>query len=209
MSGRWHSNLLELSSSYTRSSTSGFAGGRINFVVMQYNVSKVADEITFFEYNDWGISRTGQVANLFVIKQPDDKEKGWRPVRYPAAQRQGTSSLFPHRRQAGREDERRSRRLLRHRQKGFPADDIRDPLHHKEMQRSLTRNGENGNGTSIWLAKEKRNSYDEIELFRTKTVREVATTNGTASETDVAIAPNRNDRRPKNFLHTSENLAWP
>jgi len=33
-----------------------------------------------------------------------------------------------------------------------------DPLRRKEMQRSLTRNGENGDGLSVWLSKEKVNS---------------------------------------------------
>ena len=55
------------------------------------------------------------------------------------------------------------------------------------MQPSLTRNGENGDVFSVWLSEEKLNFYDvdhQIEIFKTKIVREVATTNGT--ETDVA-----------------------
>ena len=55
------------------------------------------------------------------------------------------------------------------------------------MQPSLIRNGENGDGSSVWLSEEKLNFYDvdhQIEIFKTKIVREVAATNGT--ETDVA-----------------------
>ena len=44
------------------------------------------------------------------------------------------------------------------------------------------------------MSEENRRFYYEIEFFRTKTVRKVATTNGTVSETDVVIAGiERND----------------
>ena len=131
MPGRRHRNGWKCRVLFTRSS-SRLAGGRINFM-MHYKVSKVADGITFFSTTTevWGqINPTGQVANPFAIKQPDDEGKGWqRAVRYPTAQRRGTSGPFPHRRRARCKDERNGRRLLRRRQKRFPADRHQRTIH--------------------------------------------------------------------------------
>ena len=91
---------------------------------------------------------------------------------YPA--RREISCLFPHRRRAGREDERNNTTCTTSTER-ISSGRHPDPFCRKEMRRKLP---------SVW--------------FRGETEFEVATTNGTASNMGVAIAP-KSKRSTKRF----------